>query len=232
MKKELLFKLAAVLTALMLSCSALSGCGKDKETAPAETSDEGDTTVSKFDAGEKDKKPATAAPKTTAAVPAKAGDAASKSGSGSGSGNSGGSGANVSSAEAVSRSALSDARSFFEAGMYDDAEEMLRSVNPDYLTDEQLDTYYLISDSLSNRAGAQNESKKEFTAEEAISAAEQKYGVSIDGDPSGLTPQTDSNGRQYYTMQVAIQSENRRVTINVYSDGEIEETSEEPLAYG
>lgn len=230
MKRELLFKLAAVLTALMLSCSALSGCGKDKETAPAETSDEGNTTVSKFDADENEKKPATAAPKTTPAT--KEGDAVSKSGSGSENGNAGGSGANISSDEAVSRSALSDARSFFEAGMYDDAEEMLRSVNPDYLTDEQLDTYYLISDSLSNRAGAQNNAPKEFTAEEAISAAERKYGVSIDGDPSGLTPQTDSNGRQYYTMQVAIQSENRRVTINVYSDGEIEEISDEPLAYG
>lgn len=232
MKKELLFKIMAVLTALMLSCSALSGCGKDKETAPAETSDEGNTTVSKFDADEKEEKPATATPKTTDATPANAGGSVSNSGSGSGSGNAGGSGSNVSSAEAVSRSALSDARSFFEAGMYDDAEEMLRSVNPDYLTDEQLDTYYLISDSLSNRVGAQNNAQKEFTAEEAVSAAEQRYGVSIDGDPSGLTPQTDSSGREYYTMQVAIQSENRRVTINVYSDGEIEETSEEPLAYG
>ncbi len=230
MKKELLFKLAAVLTALMLSCSALSGCGKDKETVPAETSDEGDTTVSKFDAENKEEKPSTADPKTVAATPAKAGGSVSNSGSVSGS--AGGSGSNVSSAEAVSRSALSDARSFFEAGMYDDAEEMLRSVDPEYLTDEQLDTYYMISDSLSNRAGAQSESQKEFTAEEAISAAEQRYGVSIDGDPSGLTPQTDSSGRQYYTMQVAIQSENRRVTINVYSDGEIEEVSEEPLAYG
>ncbi len=228
MKKELVFKFAAVLTALMLSCSALSGCGKDKGTAPSETSDEGDTTVSKFDADEKDKNRETAAPKTSAATPAKAGGAAS----GSVRGNAGGSGTNASSAEAVSRSALSDARSFFEAGMYDDAEEMLGSVNPDYLTDEELDTYYLISDSLSNRAGAQNDAPKEFTAEEAIRAAEQRYGVSIDGDPSGLTPQTDSSGRQYYAMQVAIQSENRRVTIHVYSDGVIDEISEEPLAYG
>lgn len=224
MNKKLIYKLGAVLLALTISCSALSGCGKDKNAESAETSSsEGDTTVSKF-SGEKS--PSDSGGNTAASASPK-NSSADKNGS-----YDTGSGGSDSDETNISVSALNDARSFFEAGMYDDAEEMLRSVDPELLDDDQLDLYNLLSDSLSNRNGAENKTKSEFTPEEAVKLVEDAYGVSLGTDTDGLAPQTDANGSQYYRMEVRIESENRKLIVDVHSDGTISEVSEEPIAYG
>ncbi len=229
MNRKRLYKIGAIFVSLILCLTALCACGDKDEPQNNEIQtkmpeEKGDTTVSKFDADENGKAADGFTVPTSTPTPVADSAAGLSAGSDSNS--------NTSEAEKISKSALSDARSFFEAGMYEDAEEMLASVDPSLLTEEERSTYALISDSLSNRSGAQGGGEREFSAEDAIAAAEDRYGVTIDGDPAGLTPQTDQSGRQYYTMQVRIESENRILTINVYSDGIIDELKEEPIAYG
>ena len=215
MKNKLLYKAGAVIISLSLCAAALSGCGGDKDAEPTAAAPEskGSTAVSKFDAGEPT---ASSAPRTGSAPSAAPGGAAQSA-------------ANASDKNA---SALAEARSFFEAGMYDDALEMLDSVDRSKLGEEQAKVYDLILESLKNRSGLSDGNNDEFTAEEAIKIAEYTYDVTLDGDPSGLAPQTDENGMTYYTMQIQLDSENKRLTINVYSDGSIDVVNSEPIAYG
>ena len=212
MKRNLIYRAGAVLIALTLCGSALTGCGKDdkKDSAPtpaataastAESS--GKTTVSKFGEDGTEASPTPGASSS----------------------------ANTTTTSNISASALSEARSFFEAGMYDDAQEMLESVDTNELTEDQLKIYRQISDTLSIRSGLMNK-KDEFTPEEAIGIVEEAYDVTLDDNTDGLAPQTDANGMQYYTMQVQLDDENQIITINVYSDGVIEELSVQPIAYG
>lgn len=213
MKRNFIYKAGVVLVALALCGSALTGCGKDDKlissAAPSATSSSTEksadkTTVSKFgsDGEESPETPEASSSANSSAV----------------------------TSSNISASALSEARSFFEAGMYDDAQEMLASVDTNELTEDQLKIYRQISDTLSIRSGLMN--KNEFSPEDAIKIVEEAYDITLDDNTDGLAPQTDSNGIQYYTMQVQLDDENQIITINVYSDGVIEELSSQPIAYG
>ncbi len=217
MKNKLFYKAGAVMISLGLLAAALSGCGGDKdknaEPTPAASESKGDTAVSKFDADN----PTASAAQRTDSAPSAAPNSVAQS-----------------AADAADKdlSALAEARSFFEAGMYDDAREMLESVDKSKLSEEQAKIYDLILESLKNRSSLSDQNSGEFTAEEAVKIAEYAYGVELGGDTSGLAPQTDSNGMTYYTMQIQLDSENKRLTINVYSDGSIDIVNSEPIAYG
>ncbi len=217
MKNKLLYKAGAVIISLGLCAASLSACGgKDKAAEPTPAADEnkGDTTVSKFDDGRSE-------PSASAENSAPPARSAAPNGA-----------TETSAASDKDASALAEARSFFEAGMYDDAREMLESVDRSKLTPEQTKIYDLISESLKNRGGLSDGDPDSFTAEEAINIAEYTYGVTLDGDPSELNPQTDANGMTYYTMQIRLESENLILTVNVYSDGSVDVLSSEPIAYG
>ena len=198
---------ALCLGAFILACSMVTGCGKSKdekrtEEQAAATASAGETTTSKF-GGDNE---TSATPKVVQTPRPTAGN----------------SGSAASAMPDKVQSELDDARSFMGAGMYDDAREMLGSVDVEALTDEQLAEYDEIQESLD--AG--------FTPEDAVRIAEEAYGITIDGDLSGLTLQTNSGGAEFYQMQVRIDRENAKKTINIYKNGDIEELSTEPIAFG
>lgn len=130
-------------------------------------------------------------------------------------------------------STLSEARSFLDAGMYDDAEEMLSYVNTDELSAEEMDEYNAIRAELdSAAANAGSDAADELTAEEAISIVENNYGVQINGDPGGLTAQSGEDGSSYYELSVEVPNENARIIVRVHMDGSVTEVSRQPIAVG
>lgn len=130
-------------------------------------------------------------------------------------------------------STLSEARSFLDAGMYDDAEEMLSYVNTDELGAEEMDEYNAIRAELdSAAANAGSDAADELTAEEAISIVENNYGVQINGDPGGLTAQSGEDGSSYYELSVEVPNENARIIVRVHMDGSVTEVSRQPIAVG
>lgn len=226
MKKRFIFKVGALLTALLLSVSVFAACGKDKDsaesdTAPAASAEEGgETTVSRFNAEK-----STAAPSQPSAPKQSANPG--NSGSAGGSGN-----ANVSNTETEQSQngmILSDAESFFSAGMYGDAREMLASVDTGSLSDEEIVRYIDLKQKLDNANTSEN---SDFTPQEAIKIAEDMYGVELSDNTDGLALQTDSTGEQYYQLQIRLESENRIVTVNVYKSGLLAEVSSEVISYG
>ncbi len=124
---------------------------------------------------------------------------------------------------------LDDAESFAVSEMIDDAREMLSYIDTDSLDDEQRKQYDRISLMLDEE---QDGNQNSFTPQEAIDIIRDSYGVSPQGDTSGIRSEFDSDGREYYRMQIEIPSENARKTFNVYKNGEITEISSEPLAFG
>ena len=130
-------------------------------------------------------------------------------------------------------STLSEARSFLDAGMYDDAEEMLSYVNTDELGAEDMEEYNAIRAELdSAAANSGSDAADELTAEEAISIVENYYGVQINGDPGGLTAQSDGAGSSYYELSVEVPNENARIIVRVHMDGSVTEVSRQPIAVG
>lgn len=130
-------------------------------------------------------------------------------------------------------STLSEARSFLDAGMYDDAEEMLSYVNTDELGAEDMEEYNAIRAELdSAAANSGSDAADELTAEEAISIVENNYGVQINGDPGGLTAQSGEDGSSYYELSVEVPNENARIIVRVHMDGSVTEVSRQPIAVG
>ena len=130
-------------------------------------------------------------------------------------------------------STLSEARSFLDAGMYDDAEEMLSYVNTDELGAEDMEEYNAIRAEFdSAAANSGSDAADELTAEEAISIVENYYGVQINGDPGGLTAQSDGAGSSYYELSVEVPNENARIIVRVHMDGSVTEVSRQPIAVG
>ena len=206
-------RVALCLGAFILACSMVTGCGKSKdekrtEEPAAATASAGETTTSKV-GGDNE---TSATPKVIQTPRPTAGN----------------SGSAASAMPDKVQSELDDARSFMGAGMYDDAREMLGSVDVEALTDEQLAEYDEIQESLAEEPAAD----AGFTPEDAVRIAEEAYGITIDGDLSGLTLQTNSGGAEFYQMQVRIDRENAKKTINIYKNGDIEELSSEPIAFG
>ena len=154
---------ALCLGAFILACSMVTGCGKSKdekrtEEQAAATASAGETTTSKF-GGDNE---TSATPKVVQTPRPTAGN----------------SGSAASAMPDKVQSELDDARSFMGAGMYDDAREMLGSVDVEALTDEQLAEYDEIQESLAEEPAAD----AGFTTEDAVRIAEEAYGISIDGD--------------------------------------------------
>ena len=134
---------------------------------------------------------------------------------------------------AAPKNSESEARSFLDAGMYDDAEEMLSYVNTDELGAEDMEEYNAIRAELdSAAANSGSDAADELTAEEAISIVENYYGVQINGDPGGLTAQSDGAGSSYYELSVEVPNENARIIVRVHMDGSVTEVSRQPIAVG
>lgn len=202
---------ALTIGALILSCTMLFGCGREKKEEQATHEAEASSVeTSSFDAQ---------TPKSTdAETPDKTPEASAQS---------------VSSESIPSRvdSELADAESFVSAGMYDDAREMLSSVNRDELSGEQLEQYQKIETEIYN-ASQSAAAADSFTPEMAVRIVEDAYGIQIDGDLSGLMPEKTSSGAEFYRMQIQVDSQNAKKTVNVYQNGDIEEISSEPIAFG
>lgn len=198
-------KLTAI-GAVVLSCSLLFGCGRGSDKhrdVPADSSEsEGSTTTSSFGGGSNS----------------------------SSSGNSEESKFNgkKSMPSSTVDSELSEAESFLEADMIDDAREMLGYVDRDSLTDEQKEQYDQISEKL-EEASTEEEP---FTPQQAVEIVEQAYGINFRGEMSGIHSQTDSDGKEYYRLQIEVPSQNARKTVDVYQDRRIIEISSEVLAFG
>lgn len=199
-------KLTAI-GAVMLSCSLLFGCGKSGGKQRNVTADgsesEGTTTTSTF----------------------------SGSSNSSSAGNSEESKFNGKKAMPASKSEseLNDAESFLKAEMIDDAREMLGYVDRDSLNDEQKVQYDQIWEKLND---ASNEDEESFTPQQAIEIVESAYGITFRGEMNGMRSQTDSDGKEYYRLQIEVPSQNARKTVDVYQDRRIIEISSEVLAFG
>ena len=131
-----------------------------------------------------------------------------------------------------SQSELDDAESFLNSGMYTDAREMLDSIDKSGLSDSQLTQYESIESRLENHENSGGSSSSGYTPQEAVKIVEDHYGITINYDTNGLQLQTNSGGTEYYQLQIELKNENLRKIVNVYKNGEIEEISSEPLAYG
>jgi len=131
-----------------------------------------------------------------------------------------------------SQSELDDAESFLNSGMYTDAREMLNSIDKSGLSDSQLTQYESIESRLENHENSGGSSSSGYTPQEAVKIVEDHYGITINYDTNGLQLQTNSGGTEYYQLQIELKNENLRKIVNVYKNGEIEEISSEPLAYG
>lgn len=219
--------------AVVLSCSLLFACGKadDKQkksesTSAAETQksgdeSKGDTKTSSFNPG--------GGKKSGSSETEKPGqDSAAANGNTSQNGAAGGSSKSKLPTSAV-QAELDDAASFAASGMLDDAREMIGYIDRESLSDEQKAQYDRIV-SLLDSNGAEKQGS--FTPQDALDIIEKVYGVSFEGDTSGIQSQTDGSGREYYRLQIEIPSENVRKTVDVYSNGDITEISSEPLAFG
>lgn len=116
--------------------------------------------------------------------------------------------------------------------MYTDAREMLDSIDKSGLSDSQLTQYESIESRLENHENSGGSSSSGYTPQEAVKIVEDHYGITINYDTNGLQLQTNSGGTEYYQLQIELKNENLRKIVNVYKNGEIEEISSEPLAYG
>lgn len=214
-------RIAAILCAALLMCTAFTSCGKNNDEKPtaqqSETIDkaesEGETTTSSFNGKKNTKSNAQSSP------------AANNSSSSNGSGSSNQSNSMPSS---TVQSELDEAISFAQSGMTDDAREMLGYINRDELTDEQKDQY----DEAQAMIAVSDHESAVFTANDAIRLVEEKYGVALQGASDGLQAETDANGEVYYRMQIEVPAENAKKIIEVFSSGTINEISSEPLAFG
>lgn len=215
--------------AVVLSCSLLFACGKGDDRKKAESAEssisekagdtsKGDTKTSSFNPSGSKKSDSTAT-----------GEPNQNSSSSSQSSFTGAS-SNSNIPESAVQSELDDAASFADSGMIDDAREMLGYIDRDSLSDEQKSQYDRVVDILNGEDN--NNDTESFTPQDALDIIEREYGVSFEGDTSGIRSQTDVNGREYYRLQIEIQSENVRKTVDVYKNGDITEISSEPLAFG
>ena len=228
MKNKKLLKAGLVTAAVVLSCSVLFGCGNDKpkdskpeSSASAKHEAEGETTTSKFSG---DKRVQTTQRPYSSSSPGSADSGTNnKTGSSSVSNNS---------VPSQSQSELDDAESFLNSGMYTDAREMLDSIDKSGLSDSQLTQYESIESRLENHENSGGSSSSGYTPQEAVKIVEDHYGITINYDTNGLQLQTNSGGTEYYQLQIELKNENLRKIVNVYKNGEIEEISSEPLAYG
>lgn len=190
---------------------------------------EGETTTSKFSGDKKsassEKRVQTTQRPYSSSSPGSADSGTNnKTGSSSVSNNSG--------AFSMSQSELDDAESFLNSGMYTDAREMLDSIDKSGLSDSQLTQYESIESRLENHENSGGSSSSGYTPQEAVKIVEDHYGITINYDTNGLQLQTNSGGTEYYQLQIELKNENLRKIVNVYKNGEIEEISSEPLAYG
>lgn len=240
MKNKKLLKAGLVAAAIVLSCSMLFGCGKDKpddsrskssDSAKQET--EGETKTSKFGGDKKsgaseNKVQTTQRPysgSSVGGVNSEADNSASKN-------KTGGSSVSNNTVPSQSQSELDDAESFLNSGMYTDAREMLDSIDKSGLGESQLAQYESIKSRLESHENSGSSSSSGYTPQEAVKIVEEHYGITINYDTSGLQIQTNSGGTEYYQLQVELKNENLRKIVNVYKNGEVEELSSEPLAYG
>lgn len=197
--------IAAVCMAVLCT-GMLFGCGSDKVDVPDATSGiqetEGSTTSSKFSGKKANKE----TPEKTDSTVAE----------------------NTDKDEKIVSSELDEAQSFLDADMVDDAKEMLGYIDRDSLSEKQKEQY----DEMLDRLGDENEDVDEFTPESVVSMVESVYGITINGDMSGMHSQIDDNGEEYYRIQIEVPSMNQRKIIDVYKDNKIIEVSSEPLVFG
>ncbi len=226
MKKGLIFKTGALLTALLMSVSVFASCGRDRNSAEpsAEASSSakegGETTVSHFNAENADAAHSPSA-HTQPPAPENPGSADSAKSTQSS--------PDEKTEQSKNGMILSDAESFFGAGMYDDAREMLASVDTGSLSDAEIVRYIDLKQKLDK---ADTSESSDFTPQEAIKIVEDMYGVDLGDNTDGLALQTDSAGEQYYQIQVRLDNENRIVTVNIYKNGLVSEISNEVISYG
>lgn len=235
MEKKKLIKAGLVAAAVVLSSSILFGCGNDKakdskpeSSASAKQEAEGETTTSKF-SGDKKSGSSEKGSQTTQRPYSSSSPGNVNSGDDNKNGSSSVSNNTVPS---QAQSELDDAESFLNSGMYTDAREMLNSIDKSRLSDSQLTQYESIESRLDNHENSGNSSSSGYTPQEAVKIVEDHYGITINYDTNGLQLQTNSGGTEYYQLQVELKNENLRKIVNVYKNGEVEEISSEPLAYG
>ena len=235
MKNKKLLKAGLVTAAVVLSCSMLFGCGNDKpkdskpeSSASAKHEAEGETPTSKFSGDKK-----SASPEKRVQTTQRPYSSSSPGSADSGTNNkTGSSSVSNNSVPSQSQSELDDAESFLNSGMYTDAREMLNSIDKSGLSDSQLTQYESIESRLENHENSGGSSSSGYTPQEAVKIVEDHYGITINYDTNGLQLQTNSGGTEYYQLQIELKNENLRKIVNVYKNGEIEEISSEPLAYG
>lgn len=208
------------LAALLIAVS-LAGCGKQEPAAVGKTNDymndqeqrqlQSELEKKDKDGGESSPIPTSAATKEPEAKAASAGtDAHKQSGQ-------------------AAQSALDEAKSMMDAGMVEDAKEMLGDVDESSLTTAQKEELEQISQKINENteSGGADEA---FTAEEACRIINEKYG--IQGDPGGMVSQVDQSGKKYYPLKFQYQKENVLIEVHIYSDGTVQEISREPIAVG
>ena len=126
---------------------------------------------------------------------------------------------------------VEEALSFANSGMIDDAKEMLSGINPDKLSQEDLNKYGEVLIKIAEE-GQKELNKTSFKAEDAVKMVEERYNISLGNDFSGLNPESEGDGRVFYKMEIELKDSNERKIIKVYENGQIDEISSRPISVG